>query len=184
MATDFASGPGSPREWLRHARSDLSLAETSPPEGVLLETLCFHAQQAAEKAIKAVLVATTTEPPPRSHDFVFLLELTKQVVVAAPVPIDVVRAQRLSQYAVLARYPTELSEIDETEWRDAVGAVREVLTWSDQGQRPHGFAPDAAFRVSHSPHPNARKRRTRPDRSIGMQCCRLTERVERKWEAQ
>jgi hypothetical protein len=30
------------------------LASHSPPEGVFLEDLCFHAQQAAEKAIKAV----------------------------------------------------------------------------------------------------------------------------------
>ena len=44
---------GTPRDWLRHARSDLSLARIPLPENVLLETLCFHAQQAAEKSIKA-----------------------------------------------------------------------------------------------------------------------------------
>ena len=31
------------REWIRHAESDLRLAETAPPSGVLLEHLCFHA---------------------------------------------------------------------------------------------------------------------------------------------
>jgi HEPN domain-containing protein len=47
-------GPGSAADWLTRARSDLSLASVPPPSGVLYEDLCFHAQQAAEKAIKAV----------------------------------------------------------------------------------------------------------------------------------
>ena len=32
------------REWIRHAESDLRLAETAPPSSVLLEHLCFHAR--------------------------------------------------------------------------------------------------------------------------------------------
>lgn len=44
-----------PRTWLLHARSDLNLASSRFPE-VLYEQLCFHAQQAAEKSIKAVLI--------------------------------------------------------------------------------------------------------------------------------
>ncbi len=49
--------PGSPADWLRHAPSDLELARIARPPEVLLEALCFHAQQAAEKALKAVLIA-------------------------------------------------------------------------------------------------------------------------------
>jgi len=49
--------PGSPADWLRHAYSDLALASTMPLPQILLEQLCFHAQQAAEKALKAILVA-------------------------------------------------------------------------------------------------------------------------------
>ena len=48
--------PGSPEDWLRHAHSDLELSRVSPPPRVLLEGLCFHAQQAAEKALKAVYI--------------------------------------------------------------------------------------------------------------------------------
>ena len=47
--------PTDPREWLNRARSNLALAR-SDGVGVLLEDLCFEAQQAAEKAIKAVFV--------------------------------------------------------------------------------------------------------------------------------
>ncbi|MGD0091486.1 MAG: HEPN domain-containing protein [Planctomycetota bacterium] len=49
--------PGSPEEWLRYARSDLAVARKPCQPEILLETLCFHAQQAAEKSLKAVLVA-------------------------------------------------------------------------------------------------------------------------------
>ena len=46
--------PGSPSDWLRHACSDLELARVARTPKILLEGLCFHAQQAAEKALKAL----------------------------------------------------------------------------------------------------------------------------------
>ena len=48
--------PNDPREWLNRARSNLVQAEQVRP-GVYLEDLCFQAQQAAEKALKALLLA-------------------------------------------------------------------------------------------------------------------------------
>ena len=47
--------PDDPREWLNRARSSLSRAKVQTAEAYL-EDLCFDAQQAAEKAIKAVLI--------------------------------------------------------------------------------------------------------------------------------
>ena len=44
---------GSPQDWLIHAESDLQLAATGKLPKVLYETLCFHAQQAVEKAVKS-----------------------------------------------------------------------------------------------------------------------------------
>jgi HEPN domain-containing protein len=43
--------PGEPGDWLRHAWSDLELARTRRNSKILLEDLCFHAQQATEKAL-------------------------------------------------------------------------------------------------------------------------------------
>lgn len=48
--------PGTPADWLARARSDLGLSQVPLPRGTLYEDLCFHAQQAAEKAMKAVYV--------------------------------------------------------------------------------------------------------------------------------
>ena len=45
---------GSPQEWLARARGDLALARAPLPLGDFYEDLCLHAQQAAEKALKAV----------------------------------------------------------------------------------------------------------------------------------
>jgi HEPN domain-containing protein len=51
---DRRSPPGSPREWLARANGDLALAGTPLPPGGFYEDLCFHAQQAVEKALKAI----------------------------------------------------------------------------------------------------------------------------------
>ena len=65
--------PDDPREWLNRARSDLALARTERPD-VYLEDLCFHAQQAVEKAVKALLIAHQVDFP-YTHDIAQLLTL-------------------------------------------------------------------------------------------------------------
>jgi hypothetical protein len=52
-----------PREWLNRARSNLAHAQAVSPE-VFLEDLCFDAQQAAEKAIKAIFICRGEAFPP------------------------------------------------------------------------------------------------------------------------
>lgn len=42
--------PGSATDWLVRARSDMAVARVPLPESAMYESLCFHAQQAAEKA--------------------------------------------------------------------------------------------------------------------------------------
>lgn len=48
---------GTPRDWLDRAHSNLLRAKQNKPEGVFWEDLCFDAQQAVEKSLKAVLLA-------------------------------------------------------------------------------------------------------------------------------
>jgi HEPN domain-containing protein len=64
--------PSGPHEWLRRARSNFARAAAEPANpDILLEDLCFDAQQTAEKAIKAVLVhrAIGFPRPTRSPTF-------------------------------------------------------------------------------------------------------------------
>ena len=54
--------PDDPREWLNRARSNLALAKNRVPDAYL-EDLCFEAQQAAAKAIKARLIMHSIDFP-------------------------------------------------------------------------------------------------------------------------
>jgi hypothetical protein len=53
--------PGSSADWLARAKGDLAIAKAPLPEGAFHEDLCFHAQQAAEKAMKPVGKALLTK---------------------------------------------------------------------------------------------------------------------------
>lgn len=117
---------GNAGEWLTYARSDLALAELSHPSGVLLESLCFHAQQAAEKAIKAVLIANGIRPA-HTHDIDVLIAALENVI---DVPAGVRAAGVLAQYAVLSRYPGDFGEVDEDEWRTSAKQARLAVEWA------------------------------------------------------
>ena len=117
---------GSPEDWLRFAESDLEIAEAGASGRVMLEMLCFHAQQAVEKSIKAVLLATGVEFP-RTHNLKTLLEL---VPPAVPRPPDLNRAAGLSDYAVVARYPGEHEPVTEDEYREALRLAEAVVRWA------------------------------------------------------
>lgn len=119
---------GSPADWLRHARSDLHLAQSLPDhEHVLLETLCFHAQQAAEKALKAVLVFLEI-PFPRTHNIGTLIGWLPGRIAGDPV-LD--EAVVLTEYAVSSRYPGEAEPVTEDEFREAVALAERVLVWAE-----------------------------------------------------
>jgi len=50
--------------WLQKVRNDLlNIANNLRATGIPWDTVCFHAQQAAEKAPKACLVAHGIDPP-------------------------------------------------------------------------------------------------------------------------
>ena len=120
--------PGSPRDWLRIARSDLALATAQPPAGVLLECLCFHAQQAAEKALKALLISRNAAFP-KTHSLRMLLDLAGQF---SPVPAEVERAAILTDYAVTGRYPGDFEPVEEGEYREAVRLAEQVVAWVER----------------------------------------------------
>lgn len=122
-----ASGPGSPADWLRHARSDLALARGRHDPEVLLETLCFHAQQAAEKAVKAILVSLGTTVP-RTHSIRLLLD---QLPRECQPPSEVFEAAILTDYAVLSRYPGDLEPVDNEEFLLAVQLAERTPDWAE-----------------------------------------------------
>ena len=129
---------GSPQDWLRHARSNLLRAKQAKPTGVLWEHLCFDAQQAAEKAIKAVLVLHGIAFP-KTHDLRDLLTLWKQS--GHEVPPDLWKVIRLSRYAVGARYPGDEEPVAEDEHHDAVAMADLAVHWAEHLVSPQRDPP-------------------------------------------
>lgn len=120
--------PDDPREWLNRARSNLARARIGidDPE-VYLEDLCFDAQQAAEKAVKALLIHLGVRFP-YIHDLGQLLALVEQA--GHPVPEQVREAVSLSDYAVEARYPGLSEPVTRQEYEEAVAIAAEVVHWA------------------------------------------------------
>jgi len=52
-----SEGTGSAREWIKRAKSNLARAKQPKTDEIFWEDLCFDAQQAAEKSLKAILIA-------------------------------------------------------------------------------------------------------------------------------
>lgn len=118
--------PDDPREWLNRAHSDLSLAKVEA-QGIYLEDLCFHAQQAAEKAIKALLIKHNIEFP-YVHDIAGLLTLLEQAGQDVPGPIK--EAERLTRFAVFTRYPGIAPPVTHEEYAQAIAVAEHVVCWA------------------------------------------------------
>jgi HEPN domain-containing protein len=93
--------------------------------GGLPEDLCFLAQQAAEKALKALLLELDGEFP-RTHAIAALLQLAQR---HAEVPEEIRDAIDLTDYAVQARYPGDYYPVDEAEHARAIELARRVVDW-------------------------------------------------------
>ena len=120
--------PAGPRAWLGRAQSNLILAEIGLQRGVFLEDLCFQAQQAAEKALKALCIAHGLDYP-RTHSLVILLDILEQSL-STPIPAEVKAADVLTQYAVQARYPGWAEGVTEAEYYRALELARQTVTWA------------------------------------------------------
>ena len=120
--------PDDPREWMNRARSDLTQAKNQVP-GVYLENLCFNAQQAAEKAIKGVMIARDIEFP-YVHDLARLLSLL--IEVGESIPAAISRASVLTKYATITRCPGEIRPVSEAEYQEAIAIAEAVVQWAEE----------------------------------------------------
>jgi HEPN domain-containing protein len=126
--------PDDPREWLNRARSSLALAKTRPPEAYL-EDLCFEAQQAAEKAIKALLIRHGVAFP-YVHDLARLLTVLEEA--GEVVPATIREAEGLTRYAVVTRYPGLAEPVTEAQYEETMAAAEAVVRWAANRLRELG----------------------------------------------
>ena len=115
------------QQLLQRARDDQHVLEllVNDPQAAAW-TVGFHAQQAVEKAVKAVLSVAGIEYP-RTHNLVLLLGLLK-----GSQPPDADELAHLTPYGVLMRYDATsigegLEPLDRT-WASA--CVRRTVAWA------------------------------------------------------
>lgn len=112
------------RQWMDYADEDLRLAE----HGLRMESGCpyrliaYHAQQCAEKYLKAFLVYQRQDFP-YTHNISMLLELCRQ---HADWVDDLEPAEELTAYAITTRYPGEDEQVTFAEAQQAVDLAKKV----------------------------------------------------------
>lgn len=106
-------------DWTRRGRGDLRLGELglADPEFDSFELIAFHAQQCAEKLIKAFLAKNGTDFEDQ-HDLEYLLGLVRRSDAALADELDPVVA--LNRYAVKTRYPGRYPAIGRAEAEAAI----------------------------------------------------------------
>jgi len=118
-----------PQAWLQRARSNLRLSKKGHRlKDVMLEDLCFNAQQAAEKALKAVCLQHVLDFP-KTHSLVSLMDILEAGGIT--LPEEVKAADVLTQYAVQARYPGWVEEITADEYREVLDLASRVVAWAE-----------------------------------------------------
>ena len=126
------------RRWLRWAAEDLVAARHSADDTeVAPRVACSLAQQAAEKAIKALVVSSDLDPP-KTHNLLRLARMLAEETASRLLDVDL---EDLTRWAIEGRYPGDL---DEATSRDAARAVelahqvlavaQAVLEAADDGQ--------------------------------------------------
>jgi len=103
--------------WLRKARRFAEVAKRELEEGYY-DIAAFSAQQAAEMALKAVLIGKTGYKP-LTHSITELLEAISEI---AEVPEEVSGCSGIEEHHVQARYPD--ARVREYTREEAEGAVR------------------------------------------------------------
>jgi len=114
------------KDWIAYAQRDYDLAktieQTTWPR--FLEGICYHSQQATEKALKAVLAYQNTRIP-KTHD---ILELFEKIEPIAPsVIFDERIADKITNYAIANRYPNHPFDLTESDATLALKYARETI---------------------------------------------------------
>jgi len=104
-------------EDLRYAEHGLSLGPETP-----YRLVAYHAQQCAEKYLKAYLVHKGIDFP-YTHNIAALLELCEK---SAPWAVSLRDAEELTQFAITAGYPGEDEIVEKSEAIRAIEQARQV----------------------------------------------------------
>jgi len=116
------------REWVEKAENDLTNAAHTLKLGERCptDTVCFHAQQCAEKYLKAILVWKEIGFP-KTHN---ISELMALLPVRVRPPLEDREQDNLTEYATVMRYPGDYDPIPISEARKSVASARLVRSFA------------------------------------------------------
>ncbi|MEW6673543.1 MAG: HEPN domain-containing protein [Thermodesulfobacteriota bacterium] len=121
--------PGSAADWLARAKGDLAIAKAPIPAEAFYEDLCFHTQQAAEKALKAVYQHKGWTFR-YTHDLDELITGLKKKGLY--VPSEVIEADVLTAFGWDARYPGPGEPVTQEEYIEALQRAESVIAWAEK----------------------------------------------------
>lgn len=118
--------PDDPKAWEAKAANDLLCIDNNlRSSSVPWDIVAYHAQQAAEKMLKACLVHQGIEAP-RTHDLGRLLgECLAEGMALVHLADD---CDFLTPFAVAIRYPGDLPDVTESDARATVEAAHRIMT--------------------------------------------------------
>ncbi|MBF0537411.1 MAG: HEPN domain-containing protein [Nitrospirae bacterium] len=123
------------RAWFQKAENDLITSEhTMKMKKPPCDTVCFHAQQCAEKYLKGYLTYLEIEFP-KTHSIEDLILLCRGVYPS--IESETSDAEILSSYGVEVRYPSEVYY--EIPREDAEEAIAIALLWGQGHWCPCGW---------------------------------------------
>ncbi len=110
------------QQWLDLAEEDLRIAEFTfkMESSIPYRAIAFHAQQAAEKYLKALLVFYNIDFP-YTHDILKLIELAPDVL---DLKTTLEPAIKLTDYAVSRRYPDVYQNLTFADAKESVELAR------------------------------------------------------------
>lgn len=112
------------RRWLRWADEDLALAEhTAADRDVVARGACVWAHQAAEKAIKALLIHHDIDPP-KLHD---LDRLAHRLPANEGSAFGSIELPELTRWSIEGRYPADLDEATHADAVKVIAIARQVV---------------------------------------------------------
>ena len=115
-------------EWMKIAKRDLRSAHKLN-DGEDTSDVCYHCQQAAEKAVKSLIVLYGSQGGmPKKHDIFLLLNQIRNMVNIDEKFYDY--ADILSPYGVAMRYPNELV-LEERHAERALAMADEFVRWAE-----------------------------------------------------
>lgn len=113
------------RQWIAYADDDLRVAVHTmgmPPQDRPSRLIAYHAQQCAEKYLKAYLVYRGVDFP-YTHNISLLLEACGKF---AAWPAELQDAKELSAYVITARYPGIDTEVTREEAQRTIDLAQQV----------------------------------------------------------